>query len=305
MSELTTDGTGSEAQENAGPSVARRKLQAMLKALGGADNDPRLHQAHGDTGDGAMRERLNGRVEALTQEREGLRMWRTFCVLGAGATPIAIILTVPVSKGDGVGSVHWVLGACLMSFQIFLLIILLFIRARVAAINANLQILEYENVLTAFKQEHEKRAATLFFKHQAELKQYYDQALRQSKQSFGLGLVLVGFGMSTIVVVAGLLLARSSSPSPAKLAAGGLGVLLALLTGFVGRVFLRVYEESAKALGGFHDRLVSTNDYHFATLLIASIEPDHHRMTALSKLAGVIATRRPVSPARSTAGTEE
>ncbi len=275
------------------PGWAYRKLHAMAVAVAGADNDPSLHRYHPNADDAAMLQRVNRRAIALAQEREGLRMWRGVIVFGSGALPLAVLLLVPDWDGNSIRSFRWILGGCLAFVEFFLLISLLFVRARVASLNGQLQILEYENVLTSFKQSHEKRAANLFFKHQAELQQYYDQALRQNKQSFVLGVVCVVFGLGAILAVATLLLANPQSDLAAKLAVGGLGILSVLLTGFVARIYLRVYEESAKALGNFHDRLVSTNDYHFASLLISAIDPREKRMDALSELARAIAAPRP------------
>jgi hypothetical protein len=267
-------------------------VRLMSYAMTGADNDPSLHQYLQGPDDEATIKRINNRREALVRERAGLRLWRTLIVVGSAGTPVLFLLTVPKWDGSTVTSLHWVLAACLVFAQFFLLVALLFVRARVASLNAQLQLLEYENVLTSFQRDHERRAANLFFKHQVELKQYYDQTLRQNKQSFVVGIICVAFGLCAIVAVATLLLVHSDSATPAKLAAGGLGILSVLLTGFVARIYLRVYEGSATALGSFHDRLVNTNDYHFASLLISMIGPESDRMEGLSELARSISSRR-------------
>lgn len=274
------------------PSRLYHYIKFMFYAVAGADNAPSLQEYNLSSDDGATIERITRRGLALAQERAGLRLWRTFIVFSSAGIPLVFLLTVPEWDGGKIRNLHWVLGACLVFVQFFLLVALLFVRARVASLNAQLQLLEYENVLISFKPEHEKRAATLFFKHQVELKQYYDQTLRQNKQSFVVGIFCVAFGLAAIVAVATLLLVHSDSATPAKLAAGGLGILSVLLTGFVARIYLRVYEGSAQALGSFHDRLVNTNDYHFAGMLISMIEPDSERMAALSQLAHTIAAPR-------------
>lgn len=268
------------------------RLRVMFYAVAGADNEQSMDEFYLESGDPGTIKRINRRRLELAWERAGLRLWRTVIVFSSAGIPLLILLTVPRWEGGTIHSIHWVLGACLLFVQLFLLVALLFVRARVASLNAQLQILEYENVLISFEQEHEKRAANLFFKHQVELKQYYDQTLRQNKQSFVVGIACVAFGLAAIVAVATLLLMHSESATPAKLAAGGLGILSVLLTGFVARIYLRVYEGSASALGSFHDRLVNTNDYHFSNLLISMIEPDPKRMEALSELARIIAAPR-------------
>lgn len=275
------------------------RLKFMFYAVAGADNEPDMYRFEREPTNGTIIYRLNNRARALVGERAGLRLWRTVIVFGSGAIPIAFLLSVPEWDNGTIrlSGWDWKLGACLAFGEFFLLISLLFVRARVANLGAQLVILEYEKVLISIDQAHEKRAADLFFKHQAELKQYYDQTLRQNRQSFIVGMICIAFGLAAIIVVAMLLLNSGESTTSAKLAAGGLGILSVLLTGFVARIYLRVYEGSAKALGSFHERLVNTNDYHFASLLISMIEPKSKRMASQSALASAVSAPRVVTEA--------
>jgi hypothetical protein len=272
----------------------RTRLRFMLYALAGADNDPEMYKLTKRPNDRKTIERLNARSAAIVKERAGLRVWRTLLVIGTALIPIAFLLKVVEWDGNALdlGNWNWQLGGCLVFFEFYFPILLLFVRARVASLGAQLVILEYEKVLITFDKDHEKRAADLFFKHQAELKQYYDQTLRQNRQSFIVGILCIAFGLAAIVAVATLLLDSESSGASAKLAAGGFGILVVLLTGFIARIYLQVYQGSAKALGSFHERLVNTNDSHFAVLLISMIEPQDKRMEALSHLAAAIPDRR-------------
>jgi hypothetical protein len=265
--------------------------KVMFYAVAGTDSERSMRRFHLKL-DPASIERIRRKGYALALERAGLRLWRTVIVFGLAGLPIGFLLSVPDWDRDGIVSLNLVLGACLVFVEFFLLVALLFVRARVANINGELQLLEYERVLNSFERDPEKRAASLFFKHQAELKQYYDQTLRQNKQSFVLGITCIGFGLAAVAVIATLLLVHPESSTAATLAAGGLGILSTLLTGFVARLYLQIHAGSAKALGSFHDRLVNTNNYHFASLLISMIEPDYQRMEALSELARAIATPR-------------
>ena len=269
-------------------------LRLMFYAVAGADNDTSMREYHLASSNPATVDRINRRGFELAQERAGLRLWRTLITFGCGGIPLIFLLAVPEWGEDGtIQDLRWVLAACLTFFELFLLITLLFVRARVANLGAQLQLLEYEVVLTAFEQRHEKTAANLFFKHQVELKQYYDQTLRQNRLAFALGVVCVTFGLAAIVAVAALVLTSPASTTlAANIAAGGLGIVSAVLTGFVARIFLRVYEGTARSLGRFHDRLVATHHYHFANLLTSMIEPSHDRMRALSQLAGAVAAPR-------------
>jgi hypothetical protein len=260
----------------------------MFEALIGADNNPKLYEYVGETDYAETIGRLNERSGASVRERAGLRAWRTLIVLFTALIPLFFFLKiVEWDDATAVGGWKWQLGGCLVFLEFFLLILLLFVRARVANLGAQLVTLEYEKVLTTFDEPQERRAADLFFKHQAELKQYYDQTLRQNRQSFIVGILCVGLGLTAIAGVAVLLLDSDGSQA-AKLAAGGFGILAVLLTGFVARIYLRVYEGSADALESFHERLVNTNDYHFAGLLVSMIAPDGKRMEAQAALASAI-----------------
>lgn len=287
------------AQTRAVFSKIGTRLKFMFYAVAGADNEPDMYRFEREPSDRAIIGRLSNRAAALVGERAGLRMWRALIVFGLGAIPIVFLFAVPEWDNGTIKlrGWDWKLGASLAFLEFFLLISLLFVRARVANLGAQLVILEYEKVLVSIEQTHEKRAADLFFKHQAELKQYYDQTLRQNRQSFIVGIFCIGFGLAAIIVVATLLLDSEKSTTAAKLAAGGLGILSVLLTGFVARIYLRVYEGSAAALGSFHERLVNTNDYHFASLLISMIEPKRKRMESQSALARAITAPRIVAEA--------
>ena len=259
--------------------------KVMFYAVAGADTEKSIREYHSGL---QTEERINKRRLELAQERAGLRLWRTVIVIGSAIIPIAFIWLVPEWDDGDIQTIHWRLGATMAYFLLFLLINLLFVRARVGNLNAQLHILDYEAATTTFEAPHEKRAASLFFKHQAELKQYYDQTLRQNRQAFALGIVCVAFGLGAIVAVATLVLAYGESTTAAKITAGGLGILSALLTGFVARIYLRVYEESAGALGSFHDRLVNTHHYHFANLLISTIKSESAREQATGLLSQAI-----------------
>ncbi len=268
----------------------------MRAAIAGADNAESIRDYRVSPDDGATTERTNQRLQQLAFERAGLRLCRGVIVVILAAIPITFLITVPKWDHGAIHSLHWVLGGCLAYVEFFLLIVLLFVRARVSGLNAELRVLEYEIVLISFDSEHEKRAANLFFKHQAELKQYYDQTLRQNKQAFIVGLVCIFFGLAATVAIGTLVLVEGGSTA-ASLTAGTMGTLSAALSGFVANIYLRVYDRSAEALGSFHERLVTTNHYHFANLLISTIEPKTLRMSTLSSLAERVG---PLNPATET-----
>lgn len=265
-------------------------VKALVYAVAGSDNEETRKQPIFSLDHSSAVDRINARAREIADERAGLRLWRTFILVSSLAIPLISLWIVPIRDHGDIVDAHLSLGIGMAFAEAFCLIILLFVRRRVALLGAQLQLLEYDVVIASLVEEHEKTAANLFFKHQAELKQYYDQTLRQNRQAFVLGVFCVLLGLGSIVGVVAILMADSDTPTAAKITAGALGGVAALLTGFVARVYLRVYEGSALALGDFHRRLVSTNHFHFANLLVSSVKPDDKRTTSLAELAAAIAT---------------
>lgn len=239
-------------------------LRAMAIALAGTGSDASSN-GHTDP-----KLQIEARRVELKQERAGLRLWRATLVVCSLAVPLIALWVVPKRAADDTNEIQWILGASLAFGEFYLLVILLFVRSRVANINAELKLLDYDFMLATLERSDERKAANLFFKHQAEVKQYYDQTLRQNRQSFVLGVFCVLSGLIAVVALAVLVLVNAAPPAM-QVTIGLLGVVSALLTGFVARIYLQVYGKSSESLVSFHDRLVTTNHLHFANLLVSMI----------------------------------
>jgi hypothetical protein len=223
---------------------------------------------------------IERRQRELSLERDGLRLWRTVCLLLAGILIPGLAWSLALAKD----SFQPVSVAIFVYAEIFLFSAFAIIRARLKNLKADLQVIEYETVLLELK-DREQIAANLFFKHQFELKRYYDQTLGQNSQVFLLGIACVLVGLA-VVVGAALLVTQDSNEieTSQQIATASLGAVGALLSGAVARIYLQIHKGSVESLGAFHQRLVETNWLHFANLLVSDL-PDGERYEALARLA--------------------
>lgn len=131
----------------------------------------------------------------------------------------------------------------------------------------------------------EARAQKLFQLHSFELKRYYDQALRQGRSIYyvGVGCIVLGFG---VIVAAFVLVAASPKASfDEKILIAALSAVGGVLANFIGVIYLRMFSETVQAVTGFHQRLVVTHHLHFANFLVAKIDDRTLREDALATMA--------------------
>jgi hypothetical protein len=279
---------GKPEEDPPGESESRQILSLMAEALLGPKKRRRALIP-----DLAKPDEIRARAQALHEEvsnvRDGLRSWRTVLLVASFVIPIACGIAAYT------GSRRGTLIAGLLGFaELYVLLTLLFTRARLQDLNADLQVVEYDTVLFSFGELRERTAANLFFKHQLELKRYYDLTLRQHRQAFVLGVVCVLFGLGVVAGAAALVAtAGHDTSTTTKVITGALGAVGAFLAGFVAQVYLGIYRGSASSLGSFHGRLVETNHLHFANLLLSGIDNPDERYQALKDLASKAPAARP------------
>jgi hypothetical protein len=134
----------------------------------------------------------------------------------------------------------------------------------------------------------ERRAQKLFQVHSHQLKRYYDQALRQRGLIFLTGLlcIVAGFG---VIAAAFVLLTRAQTSLSEKIVIASLGAVGGILGNFIAVVYLRMFTETVKSIGGFHDRLVVTHHLHFANFLAAKVSSQQERDTTFARMAQALA----------------
>lgn len=266
------------------------RLSAMAFSLigpGGVGGPTWDIKAHPEVETNPELKRVVQRTIERRKDQSGLRLWRSVLLaLMIGLPLLGYFVVLPWENDD-----QWYTVGLFGFMEIVVLLMSFLIRARLVVLDADLQLLAYEQMVASFGTEQQHTAANLFFKHQAELKRYYDQTLSQHRGAYVLGVVVVVFGLLVVTVVAVLVATTKDTTTGQRALVTGLGVAGALLSGFVARVYLSVFSSSAKALNRFHGRLVETNNMHFANLLISGLVEAEARDAAVVGIAQ--ATARP------------
>ena len=275
-----------ERVEKIGSTAAETPLVAIAEWKPG----PGLSLATGTTAQGIGDQDLQGRIHELDAHARSVR--RRFligAVLGAALVLGGIVGGALLDVGREV-----VAGAGAYGL-VFILLALLF-RAR--ASEAEQEIRETRDQLDLrelLDDPREQRAQKQFQVHSHQVRRYYDQALRQRSIIFWVGVlcILAGFG---IVVAAGLVITEGSSDLSEQIVVGALGAIGGILANFIAVVYLRMFSDTLKSIGGFHDRLVITHHLHFANVLAAKVDSDDLREQTLAGMAAAMAMSEHKNP---------
>ena len=119
----------------------------------------------------------------------------------------------------------------------------------------------------------EERAEKLFRGHQRELKKYYDQTRRQSLWILVVGVICIFVGF---IIIGGtayvLFFVQTENDISEKVVTAATGLVGAILTNFIGTIYITMYKGAIGTLTAFHKKLVTTHHLHFANFLAAKIE---------------------------------
>ena len=139
--------------------------------------------------------------------------------------------------------------------------------------------------------EHERRAMKMFQVHSQQLKRYYDQALRQRGFIFFTGIFCIVAGFSVIAMAFFLLSSATPASSLEKILVAALGAIGGILGNFIAVVYLRMFTQTVKSIGTFHDRLVATHHLHFANFLVSKVANSTGRDDAFRLVAEIAAAQ--------------
>ena len=259
--------------------MRRRWANMRIALLGTEDSDWSIPAPSSTSEVSEISERAKHQRDELAQTRDGLRLWRTWLLFPAFVLPLIALLALDRQSNP------LLLAGVSGYLEIFVVITILATRARLQDVKAELQVVEYDAFLVTLGGQRERSAANLFFKHQLELKRYYDLSLRQHRQAFVLGVLCVLFGLAVVIGAAVVVGTDQVHNTTTKIITAALGSVGAILTGFVATVYLGIYRGSADALRIFHQRLVETHHLHFANLLLSGVAEEGKRAQALVDLA--------------------
>ena len=142
------------------------------------------------------------------------------------------------------------------------------------------------DLLNISKDSIEQRAEKQFKFHQLELKRYYDQTLRQSSLIFYGGLFCLFLGFVVIgISLYFVFFSSATNVLSDKILFASLGAIGAILSNFIGIIFLKMHSETIKSLTEFHNRLVLTHHLHFGNFLIGKITDQTLREKTLAEIA--------------------
>jgi hypothetical protein len=145
-----------------------------------------------------------------------------------------------------------------------------------------------EDLSELIDEPRERRAQKMFQVHSEQLKRYYDQALQQRGYIFATGVLCILTGFAVIAAAFWLLVSTDAS-NTVKLLIGALGAVGGILGNFIAVVYLRMFTETVKSVGSFHNRLVTTHHLHFANFLIAKISSGAARDAFFGAVAEIAA----------------
>lgn len=126
--------------------------------------------------------------------------------------------------------------------------------------------------LSGLLSDDEKRAHKLFQIDSAEVRRYYEQALRQRRYIFYVGVLCIILGFGCVFLAFSLIWKQAASPLSEKIVVAVLGAVGAVLANFVAIIFLNMFTAVVKSMVEFHSRLVSTHHVVFGNVLVARIE---------------------------------
>ncbi len=242
---------------------------------------------------------LRVRMGRLLRRRHEARRGRAYGLVAIGGSSLALFgATALALLGDE--TLRWV-ALAIGSYALFFVGIGLFawvsgvshLRDASEEIQRTTDEIDLRNI---DKNARDVRAEKLFLAHGSDLKRYYDQALRQAKHVYYVGVASLMMGVLIIGGALALVVTGVASTLPEQVIVGVLAAISSLLVNYIAIIYLQMFSGTVSALTGFHARLVSTHHLHFANVLTTKIEDEQLRHQALAEMAAAM-SRAPLDEA--------
>jgi hypothetical protein len=227
---------------------------------------------------------LRARLRSLRRQQRFLRGRLQLAVIGALglfllASALAVVAVVSNDGSYWFPAIYIALFASLAAFTALRVVtVVREVRREAAAVEETLD-------LSGLLGEDEKRAHKLFQINSAEVRRYYDQALRQRKYIFYLGVLCILLGFGSVFIAFSLIWRNPEIPVQEKVVIAILGTVSGILANFVALIFLNMFSAIVKSMVNFHQRLVSTHHVVFSNVLVAKIEDPVLRDSTLAHVA--------------------
>jgi len=164
-------------------------------------------------------------------------------------------------------------------------------RSRLRRIEEEIQNLDFEIDLQQYEVSvAERRAEKILRIHQTQLRRYYDLNLSQNVWLFAVGVVCIVLG-AAVVALTFYWVTNMTNGVQEKIIVASLGGIGAILTNFIGAIYLKMHSTASESLNVFHSKLVESQELLLSNLLASRIEDDSKRWDTLSAIATSIVQR--------------
>jgi hypothetical protein len=224
----------------------------------------------------------------LRWQRKRVSSLRTWLLVVSSVSIAALILVIAI-QSEGSGQVVVLLYVALIAA--IALVLNRMLGARIGEFDDDIREAGNELDLRRIETDQgEARAQKLFQSHAFEIKRYYDQALRQGRSIYYVGIVCIAMGFAVIGAAFALVSSADSKDLSGQIIVGVLGATGAILANFIAVVYLKMFSDTVGALTSFHQRLVITHHLHFGNFLTSKIKDKKTRERALAEMSMGLST---------------
>lgn len=147
------------------------------------------------------------------------------------------------------------------------------------------------DIVSGAADDHSTKADKLLKLNELQLARYYNSNLRERNISIGAGFLCIFIGIAIILYGTYLIHGMNESgESTEKIITGVLSLFGSMLTGYIGAIYIKTNEASAKATSSFHERLVAGHKLYLGHSLVSKIEDKEKRDEAFLELAKKISS---------------
>lgn len=156
-------------------------------------------------------------------------------------------------------------------------------RSQIQRIDTDIAELDFEIEFAGAPIEpRERRAEKLLHLNQTQLRRYYTLNIGQNRWTLFAGLFCIAVGLGLVVTTI-VLVTRGGTESEGVVAV--VGSLGAILSNFVGALYVRMHGAVSSALQTFHGNLVKTHRLYLASLLVSRVDETDRREQTLADIA--------------------
>jgi hypothetical protein len=241
--------------------------------------------------DGSAEAEIRSEISVLQRRHVQTRDRLPATLFAAGTLTAAAILLWTLPLVFGGRSDKWTIAVLFTLYAAITWMMAAGFLAAARRLRQELQSKESSLDLVGLLNYDEQRAFKLFQIDTLEIRRYYEQALRQRRFIFYVGIVCILAGFASVFAAFRLISSASQAQLSEKIVIASLGAVGGILANFVGLIFLRMFSTVVQSMVDFHKRLVATHHVVFANVLVAKIQDAKTRDETLSTIAQELSRR--------------